>query len=163
MTAAAEKPTATKELTITRLYDAPRALMFKMWTDPKHMAQWWGPKMFTNPVCEIDARVGGKIWIIMRGPKGSDYDQDFPMSGTFREVIPNERLVFMAVAEDHDGNHLIESLTTVTVEDVGGKTKLTMHARAIGLAPIAVQMLAGMDAGWNGSLDKLAELVRRAT
>ena len=163
MTATAKKPITTKELTITRIYDAPRALVFKMWIDPEHMAQWWGPRGFTNPVCEMDVRSGGKIWIVMRGPKGGDYDKDFPMSGTFHEVIPNERLVFMAVAEDHDGNHLIESLTTVTFEDQDGKTKLTMHARAVGLAPIAVQMLAGMDAGWNSSLDKLAELLGRAT
>ena len=158
MTATAAKPTATKELTITRIYDAPRALVFKMWTDPKHMAQWWGPKGFTNPICELDARPGGKIHIDMRAPDGTIY----PMTGTFREVKEPERLVFMAYAEDHDGNVHLESLTTVTFEEQGGKTKLTMHASAVGLAPIAVQMLAGMDAGWNGSLDKLAELVGRA-
>ena len=157
MTAAAAKPTATRELTITRVYHAPRALVFKMWTEPQHMAQWWGPKGFTNPVCELDARVGGKIRIDMHAPDG----RVFPMTGTFREVKEPERLVFVAYPDDHAGNHLAESLTTVTFEDIGGKTKLTMHARAVGLAPIAVQMLAGMDAGWNGSLDKLAELVAR--
>ena len=163
MTSAAAKPAATRELTITRVYDAPRALVFKMWIDPKHLAQWWGPKMFTNPVCEIDARVGGRIWIVMHGPKGSDYDIDFPMSGVFHEVVEPERLVFTAVAEDKDGNPLLTSHTTVTFEDQGGKTKLTMHAKAVGIAPNAPQMLAGMEAGWNGSLDKLAEqLVRGA-
>jgi len=155
MTATAAQPTATRELTITRIFDAPRALVFKMWIDPAHMAQWWGPKGFTNPRCELDARVGGKIHIDMRAPDGTVY----PMSGTFREVKEPERLMFLAYAEDHAGNHLLESLTTVTFEDQGGKTKLTMHAKAVGLAPIAVQMLAGMEAGWNGSLDKLAELV----
>ena len=64
------------------VYDAPRALVFKMWIEPKHMAQWWGPKGFTNPRCELDARVGGKIHIDMRAPDGTVY----PMSGTFREV-----------------------------------------------------------------------------
>ena len=73
-----------------------------------------------------------------------------------------ERIVFLAVAEDHASNPPLEAYTTVAFEDVGGKTKLTMHARAVGLAPIAVQMLAGMEAGWNGSLDKLAELVGRS-
>jgi uncharacterized protein YndB with AHSA1/START domain len=157
MTATTTKPPATRELTITRIYDAPRSLVFKMWIEPKHMAQWWGPKGFTNPRCELDARVGGKIHIDMRAPDGTVY----PMGGTFREIVAPERLVFLAVAEDHDGNALLESLTTVTFEDVGGKTKLTMHARAVGLAPIAEQMLAGMDAGWNGSLERLAELVGR--
>ena len=154
-TAAGTKSSAERVLHFTRVFDAPRALVFKMWTDPTHMAQWWGPRGFTNPICELDARVGGKIRIDMRAPDG----RVFPMSGTFREIVEPERLVFVAYPDDHAGNHLAESLTTVTFEDQGGKTKLTMHARAVGLAPIAVQMLAGMDAGWNGSLDKLAELV----
>jgi uncharacterized protein YndB with AHSA1/START domain len=142
---------------ITRIFDAPRALVFKMWVDPKHMAQWWGPKGFTNPICELDARLGGKIRIDMHAPDG----RVFPMTGMFREIVEPERLVFVAYPDDDAGNHLAESLTTVTFEDQDGKTKLTMHASAVGLAPIAVQMLAGMNAGWNGSLDKLAELVGR--
>jgi uncharacterized protein YndB with AHSA1/START domain len=157
MTATATKPTATRELTITRIYDAPRALVFRMWIEPEHMVQWWGPKGFTNPRCELDARVGGKIHIDMRAPDGTVY----PMSGTFREIKEPERLVFVAVAEGDDGNPHLESLTTVTFEDQGGKTKLTMHAKATGFSVAAPQMLAGMDAGWNGSLDRLAELVGR--
>ena len=58
------------ELTVTRVFDAPRELVFTMWTDPEHMAQWWGPQGFTNPVCEMDVRVGGAIRIHMRGPDG---------------------------------------------------------------------------------------------
>ncbi len=163
MTATAQAtPTATREVTLTRIYDAPRSLVFKMWTDPVHMAQWWGPKLFTNPVCELDVRPGGKIWIVMRGPKGTDFDQDFPMSGTFHEVVEPQRLVFTAIAEDKDGNPLLEAHTTVTFEDQGGKTKVTVQANAVGLAPIAPQMLAGMEAGWSQSLEKLADLVARA-
>jgi uncharacterized protein YndB with AHSA1/START domain len=64
---------AERELTITRVFDAPRALVFEVWTDPKHLAQWWGPQGFTNPVCEFDARVGGELRIHMRGPDGSIY------------------------------------------------------------------------------------------
>ncbi len=148
-----------RTVTLTRVYDAPRSLVFKMWIDPKHMARWWGPKAFANPVCEIDARPGGRIRIVMRGPKGSDYDCDFPMSGTFHEVVEPERLVFTAVAEDNDGRPLLEAHTVVTFEDLGGKTKLTVHANAVGLAPIAPQMLAGMEQGWAQSLEKLGELV----
>lgn len=164
MTAATRpKPTATREVSLTRVFDAPPSLVFRMWTDPEHMAQWWGPKTFTNPVCEIDARPGGKIWIVMRGPKGTDFDTDFPMSGTFHEVVPHERLVFTAVAEDKDGNPLLEAHTVVTFEDQGGKTLLTVQANAVGIAPIAPQMLAGMEAGWSQSLEKLAELVGRVS
>src|SRR5436309_7085220 len=75
-------PLATRELTITRVFDAPRALVFKMWTEPAHMAQWWGPHGFTNPVCEMDVRAGGRLRIVMRAPDGVEY----PMSGTFREI-----------------------------------------------------------------------------
>jgi len=156
MTATAQtKPQVQREVTITRVFDAPRSLVFRMWTDPKHMAQWWGPHHFTNPVCEIDARPGGAIRIHMRGPDGVVY----PMTGAFREIVEPERLVFTAVAEDSDGNPLLESLTTVTFAEQGGKTKLTVHAQAIGIAPVAAQMLAGMEAGWTQSLERLEQLV----
>jgi uncharacterized protein YndB with AHSA1/START domain len=150
-------PLAKREITITRVFDAPRDLVFKAWTDPRQMAQWWGPQGFTNPVCELDVRRGGAIRIHMRGPDGVVY----PMTGTFREIAAPERLVFTAVAEDQDGNPLLEALTTVTFEEQGGKTKLTVHASAVGLAPVAAQMLEGMQAGWTQSLERLQELVAR--
>src|SRR5471030_3335358 len=79
-----------REFVITREFDAPRELVFKAWTDPKHLAQWWGPRGFTNPVCEWDVRPGGKIYDVMRAPNGVDY----PMGGEFCEIVPPERLVF---------------------------------------------------------------------
>jgi uncharacterized protein YndB with AHSA1/START domain len=142
-------------VTITRVLNAPRALVWAAWTDPKQMAQWWGPRGFTNPVCELDLRVGGRIRIDMRAPDGTVY----PMTGTFRDVYVPARLVFMAEARDHSGKALLESLTTVTFAEEGGKTRLTVHAHAVGLAPIAPQMLAGMEAGWTQSIDKLEELL----
>src|SRR5687768_2336267 len=90
----AAKPIAETEVVLTRLFDAPRALVFKVWTEPRHLAQWWGPRDFTNPVCELDVRVGGSILIHMRAPDGRVY----PMTGTFREIVAPERLVFTAVA-----------------------------------------------------------------
>ena len=148
--------TAERSVTITRVLDAPRDLVFRLWTEREHMAQWWGPRGFTNPVCEMDVRVGGAIRIDMRAPDGTVY----PMTGTFREITPPQRLVFEAVAEDHDGNALLRSLTTVTFAEEGGTTRLTVHAEAVGLSPFAPQMLAGMEAGWTQSLEKLAELAR---
>ena len=148
-----------RTVTLTRLYDAPRELVWRCWTEPKHMAQWWGPKVFTNPVCELDVRPGGRIWIVMRGPKDTAFDKDFPMSGTFHEVKRPERLVFTAVAEDKDGNPQLRAHTTVTFEDQNGKTKLTVNAKGVGITAIAPQMLAGMQDGWSQSLDKLADLV----
>lgn len=151
---AAAEP-AQRGLVITRVLDAPRELVWRAWVDPKQMAQWWGPKMFTNPVCEIDARPGGAILIVMRAPDGVEY----PMRGVFREIVEPERIVFTAVAQDKDGNALLEAHTVVSFADQGGKTKLTVRQRAVGLAPVAPQMLAGMEAGWTQSLERLADLV----
>ena len=145
-------------VTLTRVFDAPRALVWKAWTDPKMMAQWFGPRGFTNPVCELDARVGGSLRIVMRAPDGSDY----PMKGEFREVIVPERLVFTNIALDKDGRHLLEGETTVTFAESDNKTTLTLRTRAVGLVPIAMQMLAGMEAGWTQSIDKLEEFVGRS-
>lgn len=147
---------------LNRIYDAPRELVWRMWTEPEHMAQWWGPQCFTTPVCELDVRPSGRIWIVMRGPKGSAYDDDFPMSGTFHEVVRNSRLVFSAAAEDKEGRPLLRAHTTVIFEDHGSQTRLTLHAKGVGVAPIAPQMLAGMQQGWSQSLEKLAELVSHA-
>jgi uncharacterized protein YndB with AHSA1/START domain len=140
---------------ITRVFDAPRALVWQAWTDPKMLGEWFGPRGFTSSVPELDLRVGGALRIVMHGPDGNDY----PMKGVFREVVKPERLVFSNIAIDKDGNHLLEGETTVILEEQGGKTTLTMKSHMVGLVPIAPQMLAGMEAGWTQSIDKLEELV----
>ncbi len=145
------------EVEITRLLDAPRDLVWRAWTDPVHLARWWGPRGFTNPVCEIDVRPGGAIRIDMRGPDGTVY----PMTGEFLEIAAPSRLVFMAVPRDHAGKALAEARTTVTLAEESGKTRLTVKAYAKGLAPIARLMLAGMEAGWTQSIGRLAELVAK--
>lgn len=157
MTATAGTKREAVELTITRVFDAPRELVFKAWIDPKQMAQWWGPKGFTNPVCELDVRPGGAIRIHMRAPDGIVH----PMTGTFHEIVAPERLVFTAIAEDQAGKPLLEARTTVTFEEHGGKTKLTVQASAVGLVDVGWQMLQGMEAGWTQSLERLGELVAR--
>ena len=144
---------AEREVVITRIFDAPRALVFKAWTDPKHLKRWWGPKMFTNPVCEVDARVGGAWRIVMRGPDGVDY----PCGGVYREIVEPERLVFTNIATDHDGNPILDGLTTVDFAEQGGKTKLTLTTRAVALVEYAAAYLQGMEAGWTQSLETLAE------
>ncbi|MCX5512708.1 SRPBCC domain-containing protein [Kaistia algarum] len=144
-----------RELTITRLFDAPRRLVFACWTEPERLAIWWGPAGFSNPVCRVDARAGGEIDIVMQAPDG----QEFPMSGSFREVVPPERLVFISRALGPNGEPLLEGLTTVTLEEVNGKTKMTLHTEATAIAPIAIGMLQGMEAGWTQSIEKLAGLV----
>ena len=146
---------AERELVLTRVFDAPRGLVFQAWTDAKQLARWWGPKGFTNPVCEVDARPGGALRIVMRGPDGAEY----PMTGVFREIAPPERLVFTNVAVDREGKPILDGLTTVAFAEEGGKTKLTLRTRAVALVPYAAAFLEGMEAGWTQSLERLAELL----
>ncbi len=145
-----------RELVLTRVLDAPRELVFRMWTDPRHVAKWWGPMGFTNPVCEMDVRPGGELRIVMRAPDGTDY----PMIGTYREIVAPERLVFTNSAIDAQGNPLLDGVTVVTFTERGGKTELTVQTHAIALVPLAVRMLEGMDAGWRQTLDRLEGHVR---
>ncbi|HEY4329261.1 MAG TPA: SRPBCC domain-containing protein [Phycisphaerae bacterium] len=145
-----------KEITLTRIFDAPRELVYKAWTDPLQLPRWFGPKTFTIPTCQLDPRVGGSLRIVMRSPQGTHH----AMIGVYQEVIPNERLVFTNIPIDDAGNHLLEGLTIVTFEThLGRLTKLTLSTSATGIAPFAPQMLAGMEAGWSQSIDKLADML----
>jgi uncharacterized protein YndB with AHSA1/START domain len=152
MTSAMTEPSQW-DLVMTRVFDAPRELVFKVWTDARHMAQWWGPKGFTNPVCELDVRAGGAIRIHMRAPNGVEH----PMTGVFREIIQPERLVFVSSALDGNGNSMFDVLSTVTFADQRGKTLLTLQLRVIRTTAQAPQYLKGMEMGWRMSLDRLGE------
>jgi uncharacterized protein YndB with AHSA1/START domain len=145
-----------REFVITREYDAPRELVFQAWTDPKHLAQWWGPKGFTNPVCEWDARPGGKIYDVMRAPNGDD----FPMGGEFREIVPPERLVISCGALDEKGKLLFEFLHTATFAEKDGKTRLTLHSRVTMTTAEANKYIGGFEAGMTSSLERLTELLQ---
>jgi uncharacterized protein YndB with AHSA1/START domain len=140
------------DLVMTRIFDAPRELVFKAWTETKQVAQWWGPKGFTNPVCELDVRVGGAIRIHMRAPDGVVY----PMTGVFEEIVEPERLVFVCSALDEKGNSMFDVLSTVIFADQRGKTALTLRLRVIKATAQAPQYLKGMEAGWTQSLDRLS-------
>jgi uncharacterized protein YndB with AHSA1/START domain len=86
-----------REHVISRTFDAPRDLVWKAWTEPQRMAQWWGPNSFTNPVCDLDVRPGGAYRIVMRSPDGADY----PLKGVYREVVPPKHLVYTVDISDH--------------------------------------------------------------
>jgi uncharacterized protein YndB with AHSA1/START domain len=105
----------------TRVFDAPRDLVFEMWTDPEHLAQWWGPNGFTATTSAFDMRPGGVWRFVMHGPDGRDYQNRI----TFDEIVRPERLVY-----HHGGGDDVEPVqfkTTITFEDLGGKTRLTMR------------------------------------
>jgi uncharacterized protein YndB with AHSA1/START domain/ketosteroid isomerase-like protein len=146
------KPVASRQIKVTRTFEAPRALVFSMFTDAKHLAAWWGPHGFTNPVCEVDARPNGKIRIHMQAPDGTVH----PMGGIFHEIVPPERLVFTTFVDLPDGQRILEGHNTVTFAERNGRTTVTVNARADGYVDFAVRMLSGMEAGWSQSLDKLA-------
>ncbi len=143
------------DLVMTRVFDAPRELVFKAWTETQHVAQWWGPKGFTNPVCELDVRAGGAIRIHMRAPDGVVY----PMTGVFQEIVEPERLVFVSSALDESGKSMFDILNTVIFAELGGKTNLTLQARVIKTTELAPQYLKGMEAGWTQSLDRVRDYV----
>jgi uncharacterized protein YndB with AHSA1/START domain len=160
-------PTKTKnpdncvglEFVITREYAAPRELVWQACTDPKHLAQWWGPKGFSAPVCEWDTRPGGKIFVIMRGPDGTDY----PMGGEVRDVVAPEMMVSMSGALDDAGNYLFQFLHTLTLIEREGKTQLMMHSRVIHATPGAGRYIGGFETGMTMSLERLGDhLVEQA-
>lgn len=153
--------TEAREIVITRIFDAPRQLVWKAWTNPEHLMRWWGPKNFTSPACKVDLRVGGKYLYCMRSKEG----QEFWSTGTYKEIVPFERLVCSDSFADEKGNVVpashygmpgdnwpLELTVTITFEDLGGKTKMTLtHA---GIPAGEMKEMTG--AGWNESFDKLA-------
>jgi len=143
------------DLVMTRVFDAPKELVFTAWTETRHVAQWWGPKGFTNPVCEMDVRAGGAIRIHMRAPDGVVY----PMTGVFQEIAAPERLVFLCSALDDKGNSMFDVLSTVTFAEERGKTALTLQLRVIKATAAAPQYLKGMEMGWTQSFDRLGALL----
>ena len=157
-----------KELTITRSFDVPVEKVWRALVDQELVKEWWGPRGVTIPVCEIDARKGGKISITMRAGKelGNFEGQEWPMIGEFDEVIEGKKLVFTsgAVQERESKKMSIKSQTTMTLEEKNGKTKLVVFIKVIesDSSPEAKFALQGMSMGWNQQVDKLGEfLIKR--
>jgi uncharacterized protein YndB with AHSA1/START domain len=148
-------PAAPKELTLTRIINAPREKVYDAWTKPELFAVWWSPRDFTNDVRELNAVPGGQIDMDMIYKNGARN----PMGGEFKELNRPEKLVFITTAfEDENGVPGIENLNTVTFEEDGGKTKLTLHVKVLRTSPAVEKALSGMSIGWNQSLDKLEEM-----
>ncbi len=144
-----------EEIVITRVFDAPRELVWQAWTEPKRLAQWWGPRGFTNPRWEVDVRPGGGIRIDMCAPNGAIY----PMAGVYREIVAPERLVYTSGALDQDEKLIFEFHHTVIFADQKGKTLLTMKTHLLNATPAAAAYTGGFKAGMSQSLEKLAALV----
>ena len=143
-----------RELLMVRVFDAPRAAVFKAWTDPKVLAQWWGPKGFTNPVCEADARSGGKWRIVMQGPDGSQY----PHGGEYLEVVAPEKLV-MTNALEGDFQPFAASVWTVTFDEVDGRTTLITRVACATKADRDMMDQMNWRQGYGMSLDGLDDVL----
>ncbi len=154
---------ADRTLTTSRVFDAPRELVYRAWTDPKQFAKWFPPDGFTAPRCELDVRPGGTIRVDMHGAEpwlGDFYGKTFPGKGVYREVVPNERLSFTFQGEGEGAeNSPPPILMTVVFEAQGRKTKLTIHQTADTVAGYDEMVKMGATEGLRQSLDKLTELV----
>ena len=164
MSGSAEVTVGERELTITRVFDAPRPLVFFAWSRPKHLMRWFAPNNFVVAECEMDFRDGGKFRVCMRG-----LGRDHWMNGVYREIVSPERIVWSAML-DNDTN---EVMTTVTFTVVGGtspRTPLPSGEGSIGRTRVTVHQTysietdstRGAPQGWSETLDHLAELLADA-
>lgn len=152
-------------LVITRIFNAPRALVWEAWTEPEHFMRWWGPKNFTCPACKIDFRIGGKYHSCMKSAEGQEYWS----TGIYKEIVPLEKIVCTDSFADEKGNIVpasyygmpgdnwpMEFIVRLKFEDLGKKTKMTLTH--IGFPIGDMKDMAGT--GWNESFDKLAESLK---
>jgi len=150
--AASVRKAADTELTITRIFDAPRELVFKAWTEKEHLVRWSAPLGFTLTHAEGDLRPGGAWRSCMRSPSG----EDLWLGGTYREVVPPARLVFTHAWDQPDGKPGNATLITVSFEDLGGKTRMIF--RQSGFETTSSR--DGHGEGWNECFERLAELLK---
>lgn len=152
----------TGEIVIRRVYNAPRKAVWDAWTVPERFRLWWGPEGFTSPSCRMDLRAGGKYLHCMRSPDGKEYWS----TGVYRDIAPVEKIVFTDSFADSEGNVVaasyygmkeywpLEMAVTVTFEEDGGKTIMTLRHEGV-----PRRMKDECEAGWNGSFDKLERIL----
>jgi uncharacterized protein YndB with AHSA1/START domain len=138
-------------IVITRTVDAPRELVWKAWTDPKHIAHWWGPNGFTNTINSMVVKPGGEWRFIMHGPGGANY----PTRVVYREVVKPERLVYDLSGDGETDPHTFRA--TVTFAEHEGKTQITMASRFPSVAARDAVLKFGAVEGGAQTLDRLAD------
>jgi uncharacterized protein YndB with AHSA1/START domain len=167
------KSSGPDDFVLTRVFDASRELLWTAWTDPKALAQWWGPRVITVPVCDLDVRPGGKYRIVMRCPENKDY----PVTGVYTEVQRPARLAYPMDCTEHPAEWhakyheslppgteraIGQILNTVTFEDAGqGRTRVTVRLSFDDVVIRDALLKMGMSQGWGESLDRLGEFVTR--
>jgi uncharacterized protein YndB with AHSA1/START domain len=148
----------SRELSLSRIINAPREQFFKAWTDAELLKQWFAPRPWTTPRAELDVRPGGANLIVMRGPAG----QEFPNRGIYLEVVPDERLVFTdAYTGSWEPAEKPFMTVILTFEDLGGKTRYTARVLHWTVADRERHEQMGFHAGWGQCTDQLEALVAR--
>jgi uncharacterized protein YndB with AHSA1/START domain len=142
-----------RELILTRIFDAPAELVYRMWTEPEHIRAWLCPRGFTLPFSEGEQRVGGHWRSCMRTPDG----HDLWLSGVYQELVPGKKITFTHAWEE-GGKRGYETVVTISLEDIQGKTRLTLHQVVFE----SVESRDGHGGGWAECLDKLAEHLAKA-
>jgi uncharacterized protein YndB with AHSA1/START domain len=156
-------PDADRDLVLTRIVDAPHEKLYRCWTEPELLKQWFAPLPYTTPVAEIDVRAGGESFIVMRGPDG----KDMPIRSVYLEVVPNQRIVgtsaFTRAWQPADKSFMPFMMTMIlTFEDAGGgKTRYTALVRHWSVADREAHEKMGFHQGWGQCTDQLAALAKR--
>jgi uncharacterized protein YndB with AHSA1/START domain len=140
-----------REIVLTRVFDAPRRLVFDAFTKPELLKRWFGPRGWSLVVCEVDLKVGGTFRFVLRGRNGTDMG----MRGVYREIVPPERSVHSESFDDYPG----ESLVPAVLVEQGGKTTLTATVLYFSQEVRDAVIKSGMEHGAAESYDKLAELL----
>ena len=160
-----------RDFVITREIDAPRDAVFRAWTEPQRLTRWWGPESFINPICEIDLSAGGRHYIVMRSPDGTDY----PCKGKYLDILPPKRLLMTMDCSEHPAawhdmvdpqrgdnpNPAGEIVEAVLLDKLDDKrTRITVRLRFKSVAVRNALERIGMRAGWSQSFDRLQRMMQ---
>jgi uncharacterized protein YndB with AHSA1/START domain len=149
-----ETRVSDRVFTMERTFSAPREMVFRAWTEPEHLAHWWGPTGWTLPICTVDLRPGGAWHYCMRGPNG----EESCGKATYREIVPSERLVYLDAFADAEGNvneEMPQMEITVEFLEHEGKTKVVSHTEFASAEELKAVLAMGMVEGMNQTLDRL--------
>ncbi|TJV22874.1 MAG: polyketide cyclase [Mesorhizobium sp.] len=151
-------PTNERELVLARIIDAPRENVYRCWTDPNLVTQWFAPKPWTTPRAEMDVRAGGSSLVVMAGPDGNE----FPNPGVFLEVVPGRKIVFTdAYIEAWQPSEKPFMTVALTFEDDGnGKTRYIARVRHWSVTDREQHEKMGFHEGWGQCADQLEELAK---
>jgi uncharacterized protein YndB with AHSA1/START domain len=149
----AGEPVVDREVVITRVYDAPARLLFAAWSRREHIMKWFGPRGWPVTLCEMDFRVGGRFRMQMTGPGG---EKNTPFGGEYLEIVPDRKIVYDNGFEEPGAEKMI---VTVTFDQSGGKTTLTIHTLFASVAMKNLHMGGGFEGGVGSALDQLADVV----